>query len=142
MSTALPDHLEQLGADLDRAWSRLYGSSTARTRIDSRLLRPGLAVVLLAGLGVATWTFVGGSGPSVVERAIGAVNDYPPNLIVHRVDGFVGADGRFVRQQEIWAATSPPYEQRVLTYVYGRVAEQGASGDEISSFDPATNSDG
>jgi hypothetical protein len=139
MSTTLPDHLEQLAADLDLAWSRLYGDSTGRKRIDARRLRAGLAFVLAAALGVAIWTFVGSNGPGVVERAIAAANDYPPDLIVHRVTESVEPRGKIVRQQEIWAATSPPYEQRVLTYVYGPVVEQGASGNEISSYDPATN---
>ncbi len=139
MSTMLPDHLERLGADLDAAWSRLYGGPARRRRTTARRLRRGGAAALVAGLAVGIWTVVSGSGPGAVERAIAAIQDYPPNLIVHRVDEFIGPGGKVVRQQEYWAATSPPYEQRTLTYVYGHVVEQGASGNDISSYDPATN---
>lgn len=137
MSTTLPDHLQTLGAQLDAAWDRRYGSAALRSRI---LGRRSTQTAILAGAVAAAVAaaLVRASGPGAVDQALAAAGTAPADAIVHFTSVSRDRRGALLERTELWGATSPPYARRSIVQGEGAPPiEQGASGDQLTQYDPA-----
>lgn len=139
MNDSLPTALETLGAQLDEAWDRRYGRQARRGRAVAWALRNAVRLVvpvvaILVGAALLTQT----TGPGGVEQALASLGQTPTETIVHFTSVARGPDGLVTSRTEMWAATSPPYAERsILTGTDNLPIEQGASGDEVTQWDPS-----
>jgi hypothetical protein len=140
--TDLSDTMIRFRADLEGAVAR----ELARRRRRTRVVRPlaGAAVLAVAG-GTLAATLLGGSGPSIVDRAEAALNT-PGGQPLHMV--LVGrsttADGRVVTwRDEEWLVSGTVAPRRaVQTDAGGRRFETAmTSGPDrlVELYDPASN---
>lgn len=145
MSKSLPPELDALLGDLEQAWDKRHGSRPSRhDRLPwvapslGRALAARVALVGVAAAAVAIVLLTRTSGPGAVKQALAAIGDAPGDAIVHFTSVTRGPDGRVLDSTEMWAATDPPFAERsILQGSDGEPVEQGASGDELTQYDPA-----
>lgn len=147
MTKRLPNNLETLLAQLEQAWDRQHGTeAAAATQFRRRsnvfdirmrtLVRAGTVAAVAAAVAVVFLTRT--SGPGAVAQAIAAAGETPAGSIVHFLSVSTDADGHLTQRTEMWAATEPPYAERsILQGADGAPVEQGATGDELTQYDPA-----
>ncbi|MBA3736254.1 MAG: hypothetical protein H0W90_13855 [Actinobacteria bacterium] len=137
MSQILPDHLQTLGTQLDRAWERRYGRVARRARV-RRFRGVRVAIALAVPVAIVAAMLARGSGPGAVGEALAAAGKSPADAIVHFTSVTRDPSAALTGRTELWGATSPPYARRsIIQGADGPAIEQGAKGDEVTQFDPA-----
>lgn len=141
MTLQLPEHLQRLATDLDRAWPQRNTRRAGFARHVARRRTRLLAIALLVAVALIFVLARSDRGPGSIDRALAAVGQQPANVIVHWVSTDYAPDGSLADRQEVWGASSPPYGQRsiVLNQPGRPPVEQSRQGDAITQFDPAAN---
>ncbi len=136
MVKTLPSELQALLEQLEDAWDGRHGTVVAPSRARRHIVRVVAATVAAAAVAGVLLTRT--TGPGAVAKAIAAVGDTPAGTIVHFISTSTDANGDITERTELWAATDPPYAERsILQGDGGPPVEQGASGDDLTQYDPA-----